>query len=60
METYKISKYEPKEEKWYDYGGGYSAEDVKQITKGFRQDDIIEELYSRKGSNIMFEVIPEF
>lgn len=53
MKRYKISKYNPKKDSWEDYGGGYTAEDVKVITKGFRNNGLF---YERKGSKIIFEV----
>ena len=54
--TYKIKKYDPKTDKWVSYGGGYTKEDVKSITKGYKNNGMF---YERKGSKIMYEVIVE-
>lgn len=56
MKTYRISKYEPKEDKWYSYGGGYTEEDVKAITKGYKSNGLF---YERKGTRTMYEVVEE-
>lgn len=53
---YRIRKYNPKTDKWENYGGGYTEEDVKQITKGYRYNGLF---YERKGSMVIFEVIAE-
>lgn len=54
MKRYKISKYNPKKDRWEDYGGGYTEEDLKVITKGFHNNGLF---YERKGSKIIFEVV---
>ena len=53
MRKYKISKCNPKKDIWEDYGGGYSDEDVKVITKGFHNNGLF---YERKNSKIIFVV----
>ena len=51
--TYRIAKYNPNTDKWEDYGRGYSAEDVKAVTKGYKNEGLF---YSRKGSKVLYEV----
>lgn len=59
MKTYKITKINAETERTIDYGGGYSAEDVKTITKGYKQDPEFKEMYNRFGSKYMYIVDEE-
>ena len=54
--TYKIEKYDAVSKKWENFGGGYTEEEVKQITKGFPFDGL---MYSRKNSRTFFIVTEE-
>lgn len=56
MTKYKISKYNPKTGEWENYGGGYTMEDVKAITKGYKSNGLF---YERKGSKVIFEVVED-
>ena len=37
MTKYKVEKFDSKTEKFVDFGGGYTEEDVKEITKGYKE-----------------------
>lgn len=54
--TYRISRYNPDTKDWEDFGGGYTEEDVKVITKGFKNNGLF---YERKNSRVMYEVIAD-
>jgi hypothetical protein len=54
MKRFKILKYNPKKDRWEYYGVGYTAEDVKIITKGFHNHGLF---YGREGSKIIYEVV---
>lgn len=54
--TYKIQKYNPKTDKFENYGGGYSEEDMKVITKGYKFNG---QFYERKNSKIFYIVEKE-
>lgn len=55
MKIYNITKIEADgTEK--DYGRYNDEKDVKAIIKGFKQDDVIPNLYTRKGSTIIYIV----
>lgn len=54
--TYRIAKYNSKTEKWENYGGGYTEEDVKEITKGYKNNGLF---YERKGCKTIYEVVEE-
>ena len=54
--TYSIEKYNPKTDEWENMGGGYTENDVKQITKGFPFNGMF---YTRKNSQIMYVVEKE-
>lgn len=56
MTTYKVTKVDSKTEKEYDCGGGYSMEDVKDITKGYAYNGLF---YSRQGSRYFYIVEKE-
>lgn len=51
--TYTITKIEIATEKEFDYGGGYTEEDVKAITKGYKFNGM---WYERKNGKYMFIV----
>lgn len=54
--TYRITRYNPDTNNWEDFGGGYTEEDVKAITKGFKNNGLF---YERKNSKVMYEVIAD-
>lgn len=56
MVTYRINVYNSKTNDWDDFGGGYSKDDVKKITKGYRKNGLF---YERKGSKKIYEVVEE-
>ena len=56
MARYRISKYNPKTKEWENYGGGYTEDDVKLITKGYKNNGLF---YERKGSKIIYEVVED-
>lgn len=56
MKTYRITKMDSKTEKETNYGGGYTEEDVKAITKGYKFNGLF---YDRKGSNYIYIVEEE-
>lgn len=45
METYKITKYNPDTREWDDFGSGYTKDEVKIITRGFKCNGLF---YERK------------
>ena len=54
--TYRVIKMDSKTEKETNYGGGYTMEDVKAITKGYTFNGLY---YDRKGSRYFFIVEEE-
>ena len=56
MATYTIQKFDCKTNKWENFGGGYTSEEVKQIIKGFPFDG---HYYSRKNGNTFYLVEEE-
>lgn len=54
MKTYKIHFYNGNE--WEDFGGGYTIEEVKQFTKGYKAEENLEGFYTRKNSKKMYDV----
>ena len=46
MKNYSIKKIEIATEKEFDLGSGYTEEDVKQITKGYKNNGLF---YERKN-----------
>ena len=54
--TFKIEKYNADTKTWENFGGGYTKEEVKQITKGYPFDGL---MYSRKNSATFFIVTEE-
>ena len=65
VKTFKISKFDGRSKKWNDYGGGYSEQDVKLITKGYKVDKEISEcltsskVYTKRRCLTMFDVTEE-
>ena len=53
MKTYEIEKYNTTTDNWENLGKGYSEEDVKAITKGYKFTGLF---YERKNSLVMFIV----
>ena len=53
---YRIHKYNPKTKEWENYSGGYTEEDVKMITKCYKNDGLF---YTRKRSKVIFEVVEQ-
>lgn len=53
MKTYTVNKYNAKLDKWENLGSGYTADDVRAITKGYKFNGLF---YERKGTMNMFEV----
>lgn len=58
MKLFSVKKYNVNGQV-IDYGGGYTIEDVKAITRGYKQDDVLKEMYNRVGSKWFFEVVEE-
>lgn len=56
MEKYTITKVNAETGKETNYGKGYTIEDVKEITKGYKFNGMF---YNRKGSKYMFFVKAE-
>ncbi len=54
--TYRITKVNYITEKEQNYGGGYTAEDVKSITKGYHFNGCF---YNRVGSKYFYIVEEE-
>ena len=58
--TYKVMKYNIKTNDMVDYGGGFSADDVKAITRGYKQTEVFKRSgiiwYQRKNSNTLYRV----
>lgn len=53
---YRIEKYNPRLNNWESFGGGYSEEEVKEITKGYKDNGLF---YERQGSRVIFIVTAE-
>ena len=56
MKKYKVTKLDSRSGKETEYGGGYTEEDVKLITKGYKFNGLF---YDRKGSSIIYTVEEE-
>lgn len=56
MKKYTITKVNVETKKEADYGGGYTKEDVREITKGYKFNGMF---YERKGSKYIFFVSEE-
>lgn len=60
MELYEISKFEYNRGKIANYGGGYTAEDVKTVLKGYKPEIIEHDentrFFTRKGSKFFYIV----
>lgn len=54
--TYIVTKIDSTTEKETKYGGGWTEEDVKAITKGYTFNGLF---YDRKGSKYFFDVEEE-
>jgi hypothetical protein len=55
MKMYNITKFDVKSDKEIKYGI-YGEDDVKLITRGYRQEKDIPSMYTRKGSRYFFIV----
>jgi len=55
MKRYQVTKIDSTTEKETNYGVN-PEEDVKLITRGYKQDKELPEMYSRKGSRFFFIV----
>ena len=53
MKKYTITKVNVETKKETDYGCGYTMEDIKDITKGYKYNGMF---YERKGSKYIFFV----
>lgn len=53
---YKVTKVDSKTGKETNYGGGYTEEDVKDITRGYKNNGLY---YERIGSKYFFMVNAE-
>lgn len=53
---YKVTKVDSKTGKETNYGGGYTEEDVKDITRGYKYNGLF---YERIGSRYFFMVNDE-
>ena len=53
MKTYSIIKINSETEETRNYGAGYTEEDVKEITKGYKFNGLF---YNRIGSKFFFIV----
>lgn len=53
MATYNVKKYNSKTDKFENFGGGYTEEDVKAITKGYKFNGFF---YDRKGTKTFYMV----
>lgn len=56
MEKYKVEKYNPKTDSFQNLGGGYTEDDVKAITKGYKFNGLF---YERKGTETFYIVTAE-
>ncbi len=55
MKRYQVTKIDSTTEKETNYGIN-PEEDVKLITRGYKRDELLTEMYSRKGSRYFFIV----
>lgn len=56
MTKYKVKKYNSKADRFEDLGGGYTEEDVKAITKGYKFNGLF---YERQGTMTFYTVSEE-
>ena len=56
MKKYKVTKLDSRSGEKTECGGGYTEEDVKAITKGYKFNGLF---YDRKGSHIIYTVEEE-
>jgi hypothetical protein len=56
---YRVTKIDSTTGNEIEYGGGYTADDVKAITKGYAQDKTIKDFYNRAGSRYFYIVEQE-
>ncbi len=55
MKRYQVTKVDSTTEKETNYGIN-CEEDMKLITRGYKQDEFLPEIYDRKGSKFFFIV----
>ena len=54
---YQITKIDTETKKEYNYGGGYTEQDIQEITKGYKHNGLF---YERKNSKYIFIVKEEY